>query len=116
MTTGPQPIQPARQEESPHGPAAAVPLAEAKNRLSALVDLVEQGEDVTISRRGVQVARLVPLAAVWVFDFPRQHDWTITAANNRACQLQAIAEANARIRAAVPGSENPDKSATPTRR
>jgi len=63
MTTGPQPIQPARQEESPHGPAAAVPLAEAKNRLSALVDLVEQGEDVTISRRGVQVARLVPLAA-----------------------------------------------------
>jgi len=63
MTPGPRRIQVALQAESPHGPAAAVPLAEAKNRLSALVDLVEQGEDVTISRRGVPVARLVPLAA-----------------------------------------------------
>lgn len=63
MTKGPRRIQAALKAESPHGPAAAVPLAEAKNRLSALVDLVEQGEDVTISRRGVPVARLVPLAA-----------------------------------------------------
>jgi prevent-host-death family protein len=63
MKTGPQRIQAAHKPESPHGPAAAVPLAEAKNRLSALVDLVAQGEEVTISRRGVPVARLVPLAA-----------------------------------------------------
>lgn len=63
MKTGPQRIQTALQQESPHRPAAAVPLADAKNRLSALVDLVEQGVDVTISRRGVPVARLVPLAA-----------------------------------------------------
>lgn len=63
MRKGPQRIKAATKAESPHGPVAAVPLAEAKNRLSALVDLVEQGEDVTISRRGVAVARLVPLAA-----------------------------------------------------
>ena len=63
MKTGPQRIRSALQQESPHRPVAAVPLAEAKNRLSALVDLVEQGVDVTISRRGVPVARLVPLTA-----------------------------------------------------
>ncbi len=68
MKTGPQRIQTALQQESPHRPAAAVPLAEAKNRLSALVDLVEQGEDVTISRRGVPDARLVPLRDALVLE------------------------------------------------
>lgn len=63
MTAGPQRIQAALKAEAQRRSAAAVPLAEAKNRLSALVDLVEQGENVTISRRGVPVARLVPLAA-----------------------------------------------------
>jgi prevent-host-death family protein len=33
---------------------------EAKNTLSALLDLVEQGEEVTITRHGKAVARLVP--------------------------------------------------------
>ena len=33
---------------------------EAKNKLSALLDLVEQGEEVTITRHGKEVARLVP--------------------------------------------------------
>lgn len=33
---------------------------EAKNRLGALLDLVEQGEEVVITRHGKQVARLVP--------------------------------------------------------
>ena len=33
---------------------------EAKNRLSALLDLVEAGEQVTITRNGKPVARLVP--------------------------------------------------------
>jgi prevent-host-death family protein len=32
---------------------------EAKNRLGYLLDLVEQGEEVTITRHGRQVARLV---------------------------------------------------------
>lgn len=38
----------------------AVPLAEAKNQLSALVARVEQGEEIAITRRGVPVVRLVP--------------------------------------------------------
>jgi len=33
---------------------------EAKNTLSALLDLVERGEEVTITRHGRAVARLVP--------------------------------------------------------
>lgn len=33
---------------------------EAKNTLSALLDLVEHGEEVTITRHGKPVARLVP--------------------------------------------------------
>lgn len=38
---------------------------EAKNKLSALLDEVEQGAEVTITRRGRPVARLVPaLSAV----------------------------------------------------
>lgn len=37
-----------------------VPLFDAKNRLSALVDRVERGEEITITRRGKPVAKLVP--------------------------------------------------------
>ena len=33
---------------------------EAKNTLSALLDRVERGEEITITRRGKAVARLVP--------------------------------------------------------
>ncbi len=39
-------------------PTLAVPLAEAKNHLSALVARVEQGEEIAITRRGVPVVRL----------------------------------------------------------
>ncbi len=35
-------------------------LFEAKNRLSELIDRVEAGEEITITRRGTPVARLVP--------------------------------------------------------
>ncbi len=35
---------------------------EAKNKLGTLLDLVERGEEVTITRRGKPVARLVPAA------------------------------------------------------
>jgi prevent-host-death family protein len=41
-------------------PAQRVPMAEAKNNLSALVARVEQGEEIAITRRGVPVVRLVP--------------------------------------------------------
>jgi len=40
----------------------------------------------------------VPLAALWVFDFPRQSEWTVRPDNARAAQLAAIAEANRRLR------------------
>ena len=40
-----------------------VNLFHAKNRLSALVDRVETGEAVTITRRGKAVARLVPVTS-----------------------------------------------------
>jgi prevent-host-death family protein len=33
---------------------------EARNRLGHLLDLVEQGEEIVITRRGKEVARLVP--------------------------------------------------------
>jgi prevent-host-death family protein len=33
---------------------------EAKNKLGQLLDLVEQGEEITITRHGKKVARLVP--------------------------------------------------------
>ncbi len=37
-------------------------IADAKARLSELIDAVERGEDVVIARRNVPVARLVPCA------------------------------------------------------
>jgi prevent-host-death family protein len=37
-------------------------LFDAKNRLSALIDQVEEGGEVMITRRGKPVARLVPVA------------------------------------------------------
>jgi prevent-host-death family protein len=40
-----------------------VNLFDAKNRLSALVDQAEAGLEVTITRRGRPVARLVPVAS-----------------------------------------------------
>jgi prevent-host-death family protein len=40
-----------------------ISLFDAKNRLSALVDQVEEGQEVTITRRGKPVARLVPVVA-----------------------------------------------------
>ena len=39
-----------------------VSLYEAKNRLSALVAEAEHGREVTITRRGVAVAKLVPIS------------------------------------------------------
>lgn len=40
----------------------AVGIYEAKSKLSELIDRVAAGEEVTITRHGVPVARLVPLA------------------------------------------------------
>jgi prevent-host-death family protein len=40
-----------------------VGVFDAKNKLSALLDIVERGGEVTITRRGKAVARLVPASA-----------------------------------------------------
>jgi prevent-host-death family protein len=37
-----------------------VQIAEAKTHLSALIELVEAGEEIIIARRGKPVARLIP--------------------------------------------------------
>lgn len=58
---------------------------EARRRFSDLLSAVE--------REGV------PLAALWVYDYGGQDGaWNVTAANSRAYQLDAIAEANRRLR------------------
>ena len=47
-------------------------ISEAKNRLSAYVDLARAGESVTITDRGTPVARLVPISSVDLSD--RRHE------------------------------------------
>jgi len=47
----------------------------------------------------------VPLAALWVFDHPHQRDWTVTSSNARAWQLDAVGEANRRLRAGRGGAD-----------
>ena len=59
----PIPIHPRRQtltfESDSHLLMRSVNLAEAKAGLSALLDAVEAGEEVVITRRGRSVARLI---------------------------------------------------------
>ncbi len=43
-------------------PPIAVPLAEAKNKLSELVDRVSRGEEFVITRHNTEIARLVPVS------------------------------------------------------
>ncbi len=45
---------------------------EAKNKLGALLDRVEQGEEIVITRRGKAVARLVPAAMGFNWEKARQ--------------------------------------------
>jgi prevent-host-death family protein len=42
---------------------SAVGACEAKTHLSALLDRVARGEEITITRHGKPIARLVPTAA-----------------------------------------------------
>jgi prevent-host-death family protein len=44
---------------------------EAKNKLSELLDRVERGEEVTITRRGKPVAKLVPVTTLTAADIER---------------------------------------------
>jgi hypothetical protein len=57
----------------------------------------------------------VPLAALWVYDFKGQDgSWNVTATNERAYQLRAIAEANARLRANLARRTQETPAATPS--
>ena len=59
--------------------------AEAKQKFAAILAAVETNR--------------VPLAALWVFDFASQaEDWNVTATNQRSWQLEAIQQANDRMR------------------
>ena len=42
----------------------AFSIAEAKAQLSAIVQMVENGESVTITKRGIPVVKIVPVNAV----------------------------------------------------
>lgn len=37
-------------------------------------------------------------AALWVYDYPRQEEWNVTATNARAWQLDAVAQADRALR------------------
>ena len=60
----------------------------------------DSAEQAAKFRRQLQIIldQRIPLAALWVFDFAQQKDWNITADNARAWQLDAIAEANQKLR------------------
>jgi prevent-host-death family protein len=55
----------------------AVNIAEAKARLSALVDRAAAGEEITLARAGRPVARLVPLAEGVPREPGVRRDWQI---------------------------------------
>ncbi len=42
-------------------PVRSVSVAEAKSHLSEILDRVEAGEEVVITRRGVEVVRMIPV-------------------------------------------------------
>ena len=63
----------------------SIALYEAKNRLSELVAMVERGEEVSITRRGVPVARLVAYLDAQA-DAPRKR------ARNAVARLRALRE------------------------
>ena len=66
-----------------------VPLFDAKNRLSALVEEVIRGSEVTITRRGVAVAKMVPVLPSFDQDRARQTAEALRAAS-RGAKLAGI--------------------------
>ncbi len=60
---------------------------EATEQFQSLLRLIEESQ--------------VPLAALWVFDYAGQREWNVRPDNARGYQLQAIAEANTRLRRAA---------------
>jgi prevent-host-death family protein len=63
----------------------SVPLAEAKNKLSELIDRVSRGEEIVISRHHTDIARLIPIGRA-----PR-HDISAAIAKLRATRKRRVA-------------------------
>ena len=61
----------------------AYTVAEAKARLSEILNRVEAGERVTITRRGAPVATVVRPSKAAASTLPRQIDWNAIAAFRR---------------------------------
>lgn len=55
-------LEPMARTRATEPESAVVGASDAKTRLSRLLDRVERGEVITITRNGVPVARLVPMA------------------------------------------------------
>jgi len=64
-----------------------VPLAQAKNHLSELIDRVEHGETVAVTRRGKPVARLVVFVEEGA-DMLREQDQRVQDAFERLRSLR----------------------------
>ena len=62
-------------------------IAEAKNNFSALIDLVEKGEEVRITRHGKEVVRMLPVKRV-----------PVIAQSQIERELQAIRDLHARVK------------------
>jgi prevent-host-death family protein len=65
----------------------SVPLAEAKNKLSELVDRVSRGEEFVITRHNAEVARPIPAARV------SRHEVSAAIASMRATRKRRRASA-----------------------
>jgi len=81
---------------SRHEQQAAIPLAEAKNHLSALIARVERGEEIAITRRGVPVVRLVPTVACGDAEFERGRQVSEALARLRQLREGLALEGNLR--------------------
>jgi prevent-host-death family protein len=69
-------------------PSIYVPLAEAKNRLSELVERVSRGEEFVITRHNAHIARLVPVRR------PARQDVAAAIARMRATRVRRRATVN----------------------
>ena len=82
--------------------AKAIEVARAMNKPLFIGEFGAQGRT---PEQGAKCRRLlaairhheVPLAALWVFDLKSQPDFTVTAENDRAWQLDLISEANSTL-------------------
>lgn len=63
-------------------PSVQVPLAEAKNRLSELIERVSRGEEFVITRHNAEIARLVPVGR------PARQDVTVAIAKMRETRVR----------------------------